>query len=268
MNIKRTIGAMLLAAAIAGANAAQAQTQTQSQSSSKDSFSDAEEDEIRNIVRDYLAEHPEVLIEALNIYAERQHEAEAAKAKAGAEANLPALLNPEHGFIAGADTDKAKVAVIEFFDYHCAFCKRALSLVQDMIAHDPEVEVVFREYPILRPESEYAAEMALASRKFGKYRDFHVAMMKTTGVLPPNRVRAIARSAGLNVGALEAQRKDSSIVAAIDENHRIADEMGVEGTPVFIVATLDGRYVHVISGYYPHELATAIAEAKSAADAK
>ncbi|MFQ5562648.1 MAG: DsbA family protein [Parvularculaceae bacterium] len=268
MKTRLIIGAALIAAAAFGAliaGQAAAQSKSSQAESSERPFSKMEEDEIRMIVREYLAEHPEVIIEAINIYAEREREADAARALAGAQANLSTLLDERNGFITGAKPASAKVAVIEFFDYHCAFCKRAVDIVQDLTTSDPDVKVVFREFPILREESQYAAEIALAAREQGKYRDLHFALMKTKGVMPPDRVNAIARSAGLNVRALESARKDPSIAAAIGETYRIADEMGVEGTPAFVVATLDGDYVRVVSGYYPNELAAAIKEAKAAA---
>ena len=136
------------------------------------------------------------------------------------------MLNADSGFVAGKNIDAAKVAVIEMFDYHCGYCKRAAGQVKELTRNDPDVKVIFRELPILREESDIGAEFALAAREQGKFLDFHFA---------------------------------------IRSNHVIAAEMGIEGTPAFIVATLDGNYIDFINGYSEAALKEKISEAKKAA---
>lgn len=272
MNVKFAIGAALAGAFALGAMlVAYSSGQEQSAQSkappkqASASFSEPEEEDIRRIIYDYLMENPEVIIEAVNAYSARERELARTHAKETAAANLSALLNPDHGFIAGKDPDKAKVAVIEMFDYHCSFCKRAAPLIKQTIETDKNVKIVFRELPILREESDYAAEMSLASREQGKFLDFHFAMMGASGVLTKERVQSFAKQQGLDVAKLEKARQNSEISAAIIEDHEIAAEMGVEGTPMFIIATLDGSYVDIVDGFKPQELLQKIAEAKRAA---
>lgn len=229
------------------------------------SFSDLEEDEIRALVREYLFENPEVIIEAVNEYSRRQQFAAQERAVDGARENLAALLSAEHGYVAGADPAKAKVAVIELFDYHCGFCKRATPLVRSLIEGEDDVKFVFREYPILREESDYAAEIALAARDQGKFLDMHFAMMESSGVLTKDRIEKIAKDVGADFAALEKKRKDPAIAASIFETVAIVDAMGIDGTPAFVVATPDGEYVNVVQGFDPRALSSAIAEARAAA---
>lgn len=272
MNAKVAIGAALAGAFALGAlviaySAGQEQP-AQSKAPPKQastSFSDLEEEEIRRIVYDYLMEHPEVIIEAVNAYSARERALAQDRARDVATARLPELLDPEHGFTAGKDPEKAKVAVIELYDYHCGFCKRAAPLVKDMTASDSQVKVVFRELPILREESDYAAEMSLASREQGAFLDYHFAMMDASGVLTKDRVHSFAKQAGLDVARLEKARKSKDIPEAIMATHEIAAEMGVEGTPTFIVAALDGSYVEIVEGFRADELKQKIAAAKRAA---
>ena len=230
-----------------------------------DSFSQPEEEDIRRIVYDYLMTNPEIIIEAVNEYTARERERASARMLESAAENLPALLDPEYGYIAGKDPGKAKVAVIELFDYHCSFCKRATPMIKQTLENDPEVKIVFRELPILREESDLAAEMSLAAREQGKFVELHFAMMSAPGVLTRERIKAFADDLGLDVDQLEKTSRESETRKAIVETHKIAAEMGIDGTPAFIVATLDGSYIEAVEGFRPEELTEKIKAAKRAA---
>lgn len=266
------IGAFLLGAVIVAYPSAQeqpAQNQSAMSSAPKDrvstSFSELEEEEIGEIVRAYLLENPEVIIEAVNEYSARERQAAAVRAREGVAANLTALLSEENGFVTGKKPETARVAVIEMFDYHCGYCKRATGLVREIADNDEDVKVIFRELPLLREESEYAAEVSLAAREQGKFLDLHFAMMDAKGVLTKERIHDIAKKEGIDVAKLEKDAKKPGIARAIVEGHEIAEQAGVSGTPAFIVAAVDGSYVEVVSGFYPDELLAKIEEAKASA---
>jgi len=229
-------------------------------------FSDLEEDEIGKIVRAYLMDNPEVIIEAVNEYQSRLQTAAEEQAKDLAAANLDRLLDPKTSFIAGKNISKSKVAVIELYDYHCGFCKRAAGMLNDMAKSDTSLQVIFRELPILREESDYAAEMSLAAREQGKFQKFHMAMMQSSGVLTKERVQDLARKQGLDVEKMEQAISIGEIGFAISENHDIARQMATDGTPTFVVASLNGEYVEVVTGFRPEELQEKIAAAKKAAN--
>ena len=172
INTKTAIGAALVGAfalgAIAVAFSSAQERPVTSQASEppvSTSFSELEEEEIGNLIRAYLMENPEVIIEAVNAYSQREQRASETRANDGAKVNLAALLNPENGFVAGKNPSKAKVAVIEMYDYHCGFCKRATGIIKEIADKDADVKVVFRELPILKEESNYAAEASLAARE-------------------------------------------------------------------------------------------------------
>jgi protein-disulfide isomerase len=229
------------------------------------SFSDLQEDEIREVVRAYLLDNPEVIIEAVNLYSARQQAADDERTRQLIAENIDMLMDPSTSYVAGKNPDKAKVAVIELYDYHCGYCKRAAGLVQNMTKADEDVKVVFRELPILREESGYAAEMALAARAQGKFLDFHFAMLDASGVLTKDRVQKIARDQGLDVGKLEATIESDGIVDIIGGNHSLAAAVGIDYTPAFIIASTDGSFVEIISGFQPGLVREAINEAKKAA---
>jgi len=227
-------------------------------------FSEAEAEDIRQIVRNYLLDNPEVIIEAITIFQQEEEQRQAERKRAGAADNLNILLANKTGFVTGADRENAKVAVVELFDYHCGFCKQASGLVRELAINDPEVMVAFRELPILRQESEYAAEAALAARNQEKYIDLHFAMMNANGVLTKERIHAIAKKNKIDVKQLEADIKKPEIGNSIRETIRIAQEMGVSGTPAFIIASLDGSYIDVIGGFEQEQVFASVNAAKKA----
>ena len=261
------VGAFALGVTVVGFSSARqdAKPSTHSSEQVSTSFSELQENEIRDIVRAYLLENPEVIIEAVNEYSARQQLAEVERTRVVAEQNLAALLDANTGFVAAKDQSKAKVAVVELYDYHCGFCKRATPIINDMVNKDSDIKVVLRELPILREESEYAAEMSLAARDQGKFLEYHNALMEAPGVLSKERVQDIARDLDLDVAQMEAAIGKGDIANAIETNHEIAAQMGEIGTPTFIVATLDGSYVDVVIGFRPDELQDKIAEAKKSA---
>lgn len=264
LNAKIAIGAALAGSFILGASVIGLSSAAPEEE--KTSFSEAQEQEIGELVRAYLMENPEVIIEAVNVYSERERIAAAEQTRVAALSNLDQLLDPETAYVSGKDVSKAKVAVIELFDYHCGFCKRAVGLVKDMTEEDEDIKVVFRELPILRPESETAAQMALAAREQGKFLELHFALMEAPGLLTKERIKDIAKEQGIDVKKLEAAAKKPEINFAIETNLSMAQQLGVEGTPAFIIASLNGEYLEVIEGFRPDEVLAKIEEAKKAAN--
>ena len=232
-------------------------TSAQSPAAPSSTIAGLSEDQIGEIVRNYILENPELIIEALDLYEVQREQAALASV-------LPSLLSDENGYIAGATGSKAKVAVIEMFDYHCGYCKQATDFMNGLIETEKDVQVVFRELPILRDESVYAAELALASRQQGKYSEFHFGMMNASGVLTEDRIDKIARNAGIDLQALHSTHKNTSYEEALNETKQIAIELGVSGTPTFIVAALDGSYAKLVPYWSPERVQEAIREARKA----
>lgn len=271
---KLIIGGALAGAALLGALAvsygqAQEQSQSQNQSLSQNksgpsAFSDLQKDEIERLIADYIAENPEALIDSLNRFSEQQRARQQVNARDAAQRNLAALLDEDGAFIAGKNPDKADVSVIEFYDYHCTFCKRVTGLVQEITQSDEAVKVVFRELPILKDESEIAARYALAAKDQGKFLDYHVALMKANGTLTEQRVIDIARDVGLDTKKLKSSAEAIARSNVLDRNQDFAREIGVSGTPTFVVASADQSVVEIIPGYDPEALTQAIEKAKRA----
>ncbi|MEO1015888.1 MAG: DsbA family protein [Pseudomonadota bacterium] len=227
-------------------------------------FSNAEKGEIERIVADYIANNPEKVMEALTAFAAAEDERRAADQRVAQREAATYLASAEDAYEAGPDASAAKVAVVEFFDYHCGFCKRANGLVRELTSEDPSVKVVFRELPILRQESEIAARHALAARAQGKYLDFHFALMKKSGTLTEARILKVAKDIGLDVERLKKDAQSDSVEDALEYNYQVAKDIGVDGTPGFLVVSTDGSFVELIPGFRPEEIRKAVKEAKKA----
>lgn len=259
------LGALVVAYSSAQQSAApEEQTHSKPQPHVSTSFSELQEDEIREIIRSYLMTNPEVIIDAVNEYSARERQRQATLAKDAAAANLADLIDEKTSFIAGKNPAKAKIAVVEMYDYHCSFCKRMLPLIQELTEQNDDLIVVFRDLPILRDESDFAAAMSLAARDQGKAVEFHFELMNASGILTKPRIEELAKKIGLDVAKLEKTAKQAKVDAAIAKNRELAAQIGAEGTPMFIVAALDGSYVEVVDGARPQVLVETIEAARKA----
>jgi protein-disulfide isomerase len=218
----------------------------------KSSFSDEQKAEIGIIVRDYLLSHPEVLVEvSQELEKRRKADEEAARSKVLISQKEGIFRSP-HDFVLG---DKnAKITIVEFFDYNCGWCKRALGEITKLMAKDPSVRFVMKEYPIFGENSAFAAKAALASQKQGKYWEFHQALMKQRQVTKENTLE-VAKSVGIDVATLKLEMENPLYDQVLAENTQIAHGLGMQGTPGFIV---DSK---VNYGYLPAaELSALVAE--------
>ncbi|MGI9383679.1 MAG: DsbA family protein [Methyloligellaceae bacterium] len=196
-------------------------------------FSDAQKNAIEQIVRDYLRKNPEILVEMSTELEKRQSVAEAAaRGKAIAE-NASLLYRSPGSFVAG--NPKGDVTIVEFFDYNCQFCKRALGDLLKVLDTDKKVRVVFKELPIFGEASENAAKVALAAVKQGKYFELHSALLKARGQATKAKALRVARDLGLDVDKLKADMNAPDVVAQINETKALAEKIGLQGTPLYLV---------------------------------
>lgn len=199
----------------------------------------------RQSVRDYLLEHPEVLPEAM----QRLEDRETAQV---VRANRAALETPFAGAWAGARA--GDVVLVEFFDYACGFCRKSNADVDRLLKEDAGLKVVWRDWPVLGPDSEAAAKASLAAAKSGRFKPYHDAVF-AAGRPAPQAVAAARAGAG--VGAdLAAQE----IEAELGRNFELARALRSNGTPLFVVGD---RVLRGAVGY--EALKAAVAEARKAA---
>lgn len=196
------------------------------------SFSVEQVQSIREIVRSYLIEHPEVMVEVSRELEKKQQAMQAIEHEKVLREHKNALFSGRHDFVFG--NPKGDVTVIEFFDYNCGWCKKAVDDVALLVKGDPKVRVVMKEFPIFGENSTFAAKAAMAATRQGKYWDFHMAMMREKQVTKDN-VFTIAQKVGLNVAKLKADMNDPELDKALAETHQLAQSLAIEGTPAFIV---------------------------------
>jgi protein-disulfide isomerase len=193
----------------------------------------AELDPFEQRVREYLLKNPEVIMEALQVLQERQRAAEAETFKRTIAERRDEILNDPAAPVGG--NPAGDVTLVEFFDYNCPYCRRVAPTVVELEEADPGLRVVYKEFPILGPGSEFAARAALAARKQGRYVPFHNALMHATAQVTEQTVIEIAREVGLDTERLEQDMRDPAIEEAIARNLQLANVLGITGTPSFVI---------------------------------
>ncbi|WP_305097652.1 DsbA family protein [Croceibacterium aestuarii] len=197
--------------------------------------------------RTYLMANPEVLPKAMEELNRRQQSVRIGSLRAELELPFPGAVlgNPE-----------GKVTVVEFSDYACGYCRMSVADVKRLVKENPDLRVVMREYPILRPESVDAARMALAAAEQGKYAAFHDAMY-AIGTPDAKTIAEAAKRAGLDMDKARAAIGSGKFDPFLQSNHQLASQIGISGTPGWVIGD------QVIDGAVGHEaLASAIAEAR------
>jgi protein-disulfide isomerase len=201
------------------------------------SFSDAQRGEIERIIKEYLTAHPEVLQDVMNELEKRQNVAEAEKMSVGVREHKEVLFNSAHQVTLG--NPQGDVTLVEFFDYNCGYCKRAMADMLQLLKTDPNLRVVLKEFPVLGPGSVEAAHVAVAVRmqdKTGKkYLDFHQKLLGGRGPADKARALAAAKEAGLDMARLEKDLASDEVKMTLDEAIKVAEAIGLNGTPSYIV---------------------------------
>ena len=222
----RLFASALVALALCGAPAASAQ-----------GFSDSQRGDIETIVRNYLIAHPEVLEEAMAELNKRQAAAEAEKHEASIATNSEAIFNSPRGVVLG--NKDGDVTFVEFFDYNCGYCKRAMADMLDLMKTDSKLKVVLKEFPVLSQGSVEAAQVAVAVRMQDpggkKYLDFHQRLLGGRGPADKARALAVAKDVGYDMTRIEKDMDSDEVKTTIDENMKLADALGVNGTPSYVV---------------------------------
>jgi protein-disulfide isomerase len=204
---------------------------------SAENFSDGQRGEIETIIKTYLVSHPEVVEEAMAELTKRQAAAETEKHEASVASNADAIFNSPRGVTLG--NKDGDVTFVEFFDYNCGYCKRAMSDMLDLLKSDSKLKVVLKEFPVLGEGSVEAAKVAVAVRMQDpggkKYLDFHQRLLGGRGPADKARAMAAAKEAGLDTARIEKDIASPEVRATIEENFKLAEAMGMNGTPSYVI---------------------------------
>ncbi|HXR88065.1 MAG TPA: DsbA family protein [Stellaceae bacterium] len=184
-------------------------------------------------IHDYLMAHPEVILDALKA-AQQQADAQAVEQSRRVIATKrKELLDSPDDLVQG--NPKGDVTLVEFFDYRCPYCKQIEPSLDALLKEDGKLRIVYKEFPILGEASVYAAHVALAAKKQGKYAEFHRAMMGTKGDIGDETALNVATSLGLDASRIKADMSAPEIDKVIDKNYALADALSIQGTPAIIV---------------------------------
>lgn len=191
--------------------------------------------ELERAIEQYIRTHPEVIEQSLQALEAKREVEEKARQKAALATKQNELLNDPASPVSG--NAKGEITLVEFFDYRCGYCKRAATAVTQLQQEDSRVRVVYKDFPILGEASELAAKAALASKAQGKHQAFHEALLASNGDMTKESILAIAREVGLDTKKLDADMANPEWQTVIDRNRTLARDLGISGTPGFIVGT-------------------------------
>lgn len=195
--------------------------------------------EIEQVVRNYLIQNPEILVEVSQALQAKQQQQMQAEASSFIKQNAQALVN-EKVTIAGSSNPS--VTIVEFFDYSCGHCKQMSPIVKEALKTNPNLKVVYREFPIFGNTSVLAAQAAIAAGMQGKYLPMQEALFGLKKI-DETALVALAKQQGLDIAKFQADMKSKVVANAIAQNRQFAESMKLFGTPVFIVlSTPNGQY--------------------------
>jgi protein-disulfide isomerase len=200
------------------------------------SFSTDQRGEIERIIREYLLSHPELLQEVMSELEKRQTAADAEKHQAAVKELAATIFSSPRQVTLG--NPQGDVTVVEFFDYNCGYCKRAMSDMLELLKGDGKLKFVLKEFPVLGEGSVQAAQVAVAVRmqdKTGgkKYLEFHQKLLSGRGSVD----KAAAKEVGLDVARIEKDLATDEIKATLEESYKLAEALGMNGTPSYVVGS-------------------------------
>jgi len=199
------------------------------------SFTPSQVEQLHTIIKDYLVQNPQVLVEASQVLQAQQEKKMQTQAMSAIEQNKNALFNDAQSPSIG--NKNASATLVEFFDYQCGHCREMAPQIEKLVSEDKNLHVVFKELPIFGGASEYAAKAALAAAMQSpeKYYKFHNALFSAKGPLTKETVLGLAKKSGLNVATLTKDMNSPEINKQIRDNFTLAQSLKIMGTPTFVI---------------------------------
>lgn len=191
--------------------------------------------EVEGIIRDYLLKNPELLLEVQDALETKQREEQRLASEGVIEENKAEIFNSTFDGIVG--NPNGKTTIVEFYDYNCGFCKRAMEDMQALTKADPDLRFVLKEFPILSPDSQKASVVSMAFHMMHpeKYGEFHKALLGGQGRATEATAIKVALSLGADEKELREKMKDPSIPEAISKTYDLANKLMITGTPSYVI---------------------------------
>jgi protein-disulfide isomerase len=214
--------------------------------------------EIEGIIRDYLLKNPEVLLEAQDALEAKQRDAQRVAQLGVIQEARDEIFHSSADGIVG--NPQGKVTIVEFYDYNCGYCKRAMEDMHALTKADPELRFVLKEFPVLGPDSQKASIVSMAFHMImpEKYGEFHEALLGGSGRATEDAAIKVALSLGADEATLRQKMKDPIIIETFTKTYELANKLSISGTPSYVVGN------EVVFGALGQEvLAQKIEEAKA-----
>jgi protein-disulfide isomerase len=211
-------------------------------------MTEAERKALRDEVRAYLLEHPEVLIEAMDVLQQREEDAALARDIQMVSTHSDMIFNSPNDWVGG--NPNGDITLVEFMDYRCSYCRKAYDDVDTLIKTDGKIRFVVKEFPILGEASMLSAQFAIALHQLHgdeAYAKAHDALMTLRGEPTPDTLARLAKDLGFEAQPIMDRMKAPEVKAVIDANYALAEKMEITGTPAFVLQDM------VMRGYAPLE---------------
>lgn len=206
-------------------------------------FTDAQKAEINKLVEQYLLENGENILLSVNTYQAKVNEQDRMEAAKKAEAFLKKIENGRD--LPSTGNPKGDITIVEFFDYNCGYCSRALEELETVLKDDDNIRVIFMDMPILGPPSSVASMWSLAAAEQDKYFEYHSALLKHKGKRDEKVFVKLAKEVGLDIKKLRKDKDSQKVRDIIETNLKLAQDVNITGTPGFIIAG------QIYPGYMP-----------------
>jgi protein-disulfide isomerase len=198
-----------------------------------DALSPEQEQAVRELLRQELKQHPELVLDAIRQLQARDRQANEERHRDLIRLHQDALAADAEDFVAG--NPKGDVTLIEFFDFRCPYCKAMAEPLQALLKKDGNLRLVLKEFPILGPNSMLASKASIGARPQGRYLAFYEALLTHKGELDDKAITAIARSVGIDTGKMKARSEEAPVTAKLARNLDLGRALELDGTPAFII---------------------------------
>lgn len=199
-------------------------------------YSDQEKADLGSVIKEYLLKNPEVIRDAMAELERRDQIAAAEQQKKTLASVSEILIKSERSIVLG--NPKGDVTLVEFFDYNCGYCKRAMADLQALLKSDTDLRLVVRDFPVLGKESVEASMVAVAvanQLKGAAYLDYHSKLMESKGRIGKERALQVAKEMGIDMDRLDTDISSKETRLALEETMRIANQLQIQGTPAFVI---------------------------------
>lgn len=192
---------------------------------------------VMDLVRETLLKNPEIIQEALVELEARNQQAQAQAQKNAVATDKAMIFDNPRSPVAG--NPQGDVTIVEFFDYNCGYCKKALDDMRALIKEDGKIRLILKDFPVLGPESVEASRVAVAAKaqlQGEKYWEFHARLMASKGRINGAKAMEVARESGANLDQLKKDMDSPETRKTIEDTVALGDRLNLTGTPAFIVA--------------------------------